>query len=455
MAGAPPPRLSFDNTPPDIIALILHSLLAPPPMVGETRSVTYSRLTPDMPWFDFTRSRRGLYSMCLVSRRLSAMACPLLYRVVPLGDEREMLLFFRTLLGNPRVGQYTRYVACHITLTAPSVIQKVYDLFHPILGNVLTTIAHMLERIVLTPAPYHMLSMLLRLLSRLEKFDNMPEMLFCHVLMHLAKVETVLLRIPCGDNRQYTQLCTEIQTSRFEYTHTLLLQGDPDIPENSDPIEWGCRPHHYTPLFASFPNLVNLEVSSDLGPWYDTSLPSGIRRICLYNSGASPKDLGDLVLNAPKLEILYMTPNYMAGHTYDVDPGFSIALTNLTDLRNLNVSWTCLESERLTLLADMQSLRTLHIQMDVLYGTKLANFGTPLIDLLPPNLVELFVKEWRRTTRKPFSVNIFTQFACDVRKRLHDLQEVVLQCHTPWHKGLEREVKSMFLEQGVKFSVEA
>jgi hypothetical protein len=76
--------------------------------------------------------------MCLVSRRLSVMAYPLLYCVVPLWDEREMLLFFRTLLSTPRFGHYTRYVACHITLTTPSVIHKFNTLLHLILGDVLT-----------------------------------------------------------------------------------------------------------------------------------------------------------------------------------------------------------------------------------------------------------------------------------------------------------------------------
>ncbi len=112
----------------------------------------------------------GLYSMCLVSHRLSVMARPLLYSVVPLWDETAMLLFFRTLCGSPQYGRYTPEVACHITLTAPSVIQKFRHLLHQILGTVLTTTAvHMLQRdllhptsetSVLTTAALYILSML-------------------------------------------------------------------------------------------------------------------------------------------------------------------------------------------------------------------------------------------------------------------------------------------------------
>lgn len=491
MANAPPHRRPFDITPPEIIALILDGLLAPPPELGETCSVTYNELTPDMPWFDFIRSRRGLYSMCLVSHRLSLLARPLLYRVVPLRNGEEMLLFFHTLLGNPQFGHFTRNVACHITLTAPSVIENFQHLLNKILGDVLTTTAvHMVnddllrpasDTSVLTTAALHMLSMLRNFLSDqmrvrriLEKlspflprqcvlgnFKYVPQVVFCYVLMHLTMVDTVLLQIPCGDERKYTILCTEIETiecmfqkERFQHIHTLLLQGDPNIPATSDIDEWGCQPHHYTQLFASFPNLTTLRVSSDLGVWDHATLPPNLRHVYLYDSGASPGDLGNLLRNAPQLETLSMTPNCGTCYIYHDAPDFGIQLTNHTNLWHLNVRWKSLDSDRPTSLAEMQSLRFLHIQMFMLYGAKPLALETPLIDLLPPNLVQLTVDEWEPASSKPHAMNILTQFARDVRKRLHGLKKVVLRCEIPCIWEQEGDVKTMFLDQGVDFSVE-
>jgi hypothetical protein len=118
----------LETMPPEIIALILDHLLPTPPEIGETRPVAYNQLMVDEPWFAFTRCRRGLHSLCRVSRRLSEMARPLLYRVVTIWDEKAMLLFFRTLCSKPDYGLWTRYLSCHITLSSLSVIREIREL---------------------------------------------------------------------------------------------------------------------------------------------------------------------------------------------------------------------------------------------------------------------------------------------------------------------------------------
>ncbi len=236
------------------------------------------------------------------------------------------------------------------------------------------------------------------------------------------------------------------------------MQGDPDPLAIIENDEQGARPHNYTPLFASFPNLTALKVSSDCGVWHCPSLPPPsmpkLRHIYLYDSDAGPKDLGDLLPNAPELRTLCMTPTLRTSYSYTPGSTFGIALTDHTNLGDLNVHWRAIDSDRVTSLAEVQSLRSLCIQMDLLCGNASAALETPLIDLLPSNLVELTVKEWRRSRLKPRAVHTLMQFARDVRKRLHDLKKVVLLCETLWILGQEGEIKTMFLEQGVEFSVE-
>ncbi len=116
--------------PVEIITMILGCLLAPPPEFGERPPIADNQLAPNEPWFDFIQSRRDLYSICLISRGLSGIAYRSLYRDVPIWHEAAIVLFFRTLYCRPECSLLTRYFAYYITLTAPSVIRKFYDLFY-------------------------------------------------------------------------------------------------------------------------------------------------------------------------------------------------------------------------------------------------------------------------------------------------------------------------------------
>ncbi|KAK4096446.1 hypothetical protein N658DRAFT_501589 [Parathielavia hyrcaniae] len=535
--------LGLETIPPELVALILDHLLPQPPEIGETRPVGYKQLMVDEPWFDFTRCRRGLHSLCRVSRRLSGMARPLLYRRVAIWDEKTLLLFFRTLCGKPDYGLWTRYLSCHITLTDLAVMREIREL----LPSYLDTFELAQGDGILTHAVQHFLLMLRQYLPQMVlsegDFDDVPQGLVCFILMFLIKVETVLLQVPVSDDQpEYEAFCVQIagvknlyrdepQATPFQNIHTLLLQGDPELLtqiEDEDcecdtPEVWGAQPRRYAGLFASFPKLATLEVSSDDGVWTtelddpslfntipgildDPELPflRGIRHIYLHNSVAYPGDLHHLLLNAPQLETLYMAPRSDFPHetiddnNHNAHPeALDIALANhAKHLRELDVSWediTGFESlvgpeGRLTSLAQMASLRTLCVQMALLYGRPSAVLETPLVELLPPNLVELALEDWwwssveladempewgaERKVRhyqaqhhyRVSALRTLTQFARDVRPRLQSLRKVVLLCRIPWTWVLEgavplefhfENVKSLFLAQGVQFSVKS
>jgi hypothetical protein len=538
-ARAPPPRL--DTMPPEIIALILEFLVPQPPEIGETRPVAYKQLMVDEPWYDFTRCRRGLHSVCLVSRRLSEMARPLLYRVVALWDETAMLLFFRTLCSNPEYGPCARYFSCHITLTCGTVVREVRELLPKYMG----TFTAARGSTVLITAARHFIYMLNGFLPKLVgsegDFNHVPQALLCFILMYLPKVETVLLQVPISDDQhEYDILCHQIENVKdlfrdepasapFQSIRTLLLQGDPELLAQIEedececdlPDVWGAQPRRYASLFTSFPNLTTLEVSSDDGVWTtalddqrfflegDDNLPPpfmpNIRHIYLHDSVAYPGDLHHLLLNAPQLETLYMAPRGDDALKEAIDDGsgtehpesLDIALAkHAKNLRTLDVSWEDISGfeslvgpdGRLTSLAQMDSLRSLCVQMGLLYGQPAAVLETPLVDLLPPNLEELALEDWwwsnvelldalpewsaedrvrhyqSQNNYRAAALRTLTQFARDVRSRMRKLRKVVLLCKIPWTWVLEgavplefhfEVVKGVFLTQGVEFSVKS
>ncbi|KAK4244589.1 hypothetical protein C7999DRAFT_43778 [Corynascus novoguineensis] len=538
MADAHAPIPGLSTIPPEIVELILDFLIPQPPEIGETRPVAYGQLIPAEPWFDFTRCRRGLRSLCLVSRRLSEMARPLLYRNAVILDETALLLFFRTLCTNPHYGRWSRYLSCHLTLSSNSVIREVREL----LPKYLPTITPAPGTGALLTATRHFLQMLSQLFPKMVlsegDFDHVPQALLCFTLMFLDKVETVLLQVPISDDQpEYDVLCAQIegvkdlfrkepQTVPFQSIRTLMLQGDPELLAQIEddececdvPDGWGAQPRRYSSLFASFPNVMTLEVSSDDGVWnldlehhplmflIDDSPPEpfmpNIRHIYLHNSVAYPGDLHHLLRNAPQLETLYMAPRgdkslkQVVDNTAGEHPdSLNIALAeHAKSLRNLDVSWEDIwgfealvgPEGRLTSIAEMGSLRTLCVQLALLYGKPSAVLETPLVDMLPPNLVELALEDWwwsnlqlleelptwdteakvrhyqSQHLYRTAALRILTEFARDVRTRLRHLKKMVLLVKIPWTWVLEdavsldfhfEVVKSVFLGQGVEFSV--
>ncbi|KAJ4303933.1 hypothetical protein N0V88_001533 [Collariella sp. IMI 366227] len=529
--------------PPEILALILEILVPRAPEIGETRPVSYGQLMADEPWYDYTRCRRGLRSACLVSRRLNEMATPLLYRLISIWDETGLLLLFRTLCNKPQRGTWTRYLSCHITLTRLTTIRDVRQ----DLDTYLNTFDPAPESDTLTAAAGNFVRMLARFLPHMipreGDFDHVPQALLCFILMALPKLETLLMQVPISDeHKEYDVFChqikgirelfsRELQSAPFQNIHTLLLQGDPELIAHFDhdecdcdiPEIFGAQPRRYAPLYASFPKLTTLEVSGDDGVW-DNSLDepdlphhlggifnnsnsnpdapappilANIKHVFLHDSVAHPSDLRQLLLNAPRLETLYMSSRRddtlrdpgedSGGHAHPEALDMALA-SHAKHLRNLDLSWEDLEGYesligaegRLASLADMTQLHSLCVQMAVLYGKPAAVLEYPLLDLLPPNLVSLTLEDWwwphctpRRTAEldQPTKVahyasqhnyrfsalKTLSQFARDVRTRLGRLKKVALVCRIPWTWTLEGAVpielhfdslKEVFLREG-------
>ncbi|KAM7203232.1 hypothetical protein V8F33_002223 [Rhypophila sp. PSN 637] len=94
MADTPP---TLNSLPSDIIHSILDCITLELPTIGRTRPGPYESLVPTEEWYTFTRNRRGLGSLCRVSRKFSAYARPLLYRTVAIISVTSLVLFYRTI----------------------------------------------------------------------------------------------------------------------------------------------------------------------------------------------------------------------------------------------------------------------------------------------------------------------------------------------------------------------
>ncbi|KAH6624103.1 hypothetical protein B0J18DRAFT_444368 [Chaetomium sp. MPI-SDFR-AT-0129] len=538
--------------PPEIISSIFECLIPQPPEIGETKPVSYNQMIADEPWFNFTRCHRGLRSLCLVSRRLSQTAFPLLYRTVAVWDEKSMLLFFRTLCNNPSYGTWTRYFSCHLTLTSNAVIREFRDL----IPRYLTTFsaAEGVEPMVM--ATGRLLVLLhgsVRDLVAGRGGERLPQIFLTFILAYLSKVETVLIQVPVSDDQEeYQVLCEQIagishydamapesesSPRPFHSIRTLAIQGDPELLaefekedcecEHDHSDVWGAQPRKYASLFASLPNLTTLEVSSDDGVWsmmpddetwplmpdgtnpdpfnFDKPFLPNLRHVFLHDSIAYPGDLHYLLLQAPKLETLYMAPrgdyalkasvddNGLAEHPDSLNNGL---INHGKNLRTLDVSWEDISGfvslvgpdGRLNALPQLPSLRSLCIQLAMLYGTPQAVLETPLVDLLPPNLTELTlidwwwhhvelidtIPDWKVEDKVRYyqsqhhyrvqALRTLTEFAREVVARLPQLKKVVFLVQIPWTWILEGAVplefhfevlKGVFQEEGIAFFVES
>lgn len=374
---------TLGSLPAEIIHSILDWVALERPPIGETRPVRYDSLIPGEDWHTFTRNRRALASLCLTSKKFAQYAQPLLYKTVPILDETSLVLFFRTIAENPALRPLVRFFSCHLTLTRPPVARNVREA---------------LEVHCRRSDDYA---------SKVYRFDQIgdrtPEGVVSFILLHLPRLETVLLQVPiCDDFEDYTTLVSDLVIARdrfpdspippslnfshdydlqfapiptppetpFMHLETMMLQGDPEMREYFEnegcdevPETWGAALLRYTPMYWISPKLTTLEVSSDDGNFDFRQLGyygrerklehyiGNLRHVYLHDSIANPRNLHHILRHAPLLETLYMTPRLDDGMGYEWDlpdldstaahpESLDVALTKYAkNLRHLDVGW--------------------------------------------------------------------------------------------------------------------
>jgi hypothetical protein len=211
----------------------------------------------------------------------------------------------------------------------------------------------------------------------------------------------------------------------------LLFQADPErlATEEARRLGWphvhdaeepeAARPGYYWPIYMACPKLETLEFTRDDGMWIaddvqavmeETVRLSWVRELYLSNSLSTPKDLCDILLTFPRLELLYMSAEeWCPSPAHDETENDEVLDESLTKygkhLRQLDLGWwSCMEclpeigeEGILTCLPKLTHMWELSIQMNLLYRDSRARTllaGGQLVDLLPPNLTHLRLEEW-------------------------------------------------------------
>ncbi|KAK3983975.1 hypothetical protein QBC44DRAFT_337804 [Cladorrhinum sp. PSN332] len=533
------PNSQPKSLPSELFQQILECLLPQPPEVGETKPVAYDQMVEGEPWYEFTRGRRALVNFALTSRTCNNMATPLLYRTVAIYDETSLVLFFRTLIEHPDYGEWTRFLSYHMTLTSDVAIRETRRAMSTYLPNFKPASEPRFLMHAIRGALYGMETSFQNLRHKFGHFDEVPQALVNFTLMLCDKLDTLLLQVPiCDDQTDYVALVSRMEAARkhfaeydpernlFSSIQTLLMQGDPELVrhlmhEKCDceiPEIWGAQPRSYYKLFQCLPSVKTLEVTADDGAWnhplddstwvFESPRPylTGIRQVFLHSSSSCPGNLYLLMKNAPDLVSLYVDSrpdeNYFPGPGMDFEHGdpqsFDVALKKFSkNLRELDVSFYDVTGNegligprgRLTQLAEMDKLEKLCVQLGALYGAPAAAAELLLLDLLPPNLVELTLDDWwwayakkaKKMAKKwddqqkiahyqanaayrTMAVKMLMLMAQSVRSRLPKLQKVMLLCKIPWtwmlpDSGIPadshfEDVTSVFKINGVEFVVE-
>ena len=76
----------------------------------------------------FIASRSSLFHLCLMSRRLDALARPFLFKTVVIWEVDSLLLLWRSLKSRPDLGHLIRQMACWVTLTRETVVHRMMSL---------------------------------------------------------------------------------------------------------------------------------------------------------------------------------------------------------------------------------------------------------------------------------------------------------------------------------------
>lgn len=320
---------TLESLPTEIIFNILDLVFpAESPPIGETRPVAYDSLVPGEFWHTFTRGRRGLWSLCLVSRQFASLAQKLLYKTVAILDEDSLVLFFRTAFETG-LSSLTRQFSCHLTLTRPGVGRNVRAAVAARLPAEMTRLLGENTRIAALPAEITHPAEIAHLPAEIATVDRTPEGIMLFLLVRLVRLETLSLQLPIcddhpdyvcllsnlivfrarqfpeltgGENTSYASVLTDLESAgnydpvgvmllesqlshcypipselTFMNLNTLLLQGDPELREyfedddgdgtHRTPETWGAQASRYMPLYVLFPKLTTLEISTDDGNW--------------------------------------------------------------------------------------------------------------------------------------------------------------------------------------------
>jgi len=128
-AGHPASPASLSSLPAELVSHIADALVPSLPEDGAFLSTAF-------PFVDYNRRVQGLWSLCLVSRRMFPFAFPRLYHVAAIRTIRALLCFLRSLIRHPGIQPMVRSIyvgldwgavdACEVSRTRQDIVDATW-----------------------------------------------------------------------------------------------------------------------------------------------------------------------------------------------------------------------------------------------------------------------------------------------------------------------------------------
>lgn len=376
------------------------------------------------PPVSFIACRSTLSHLCLMSRRLDALARPFLFKTVVIWEADSLLFLWRSLKSRPDLGRFIRQMACWVTLTRETAVQRMVNLAK--------------EKLESSPWDHD-------LYQNLISQPNVPQLVLFDILCRSTQLTMLSLLVPrsresieysalmamVAENRQLddtsaapatlgrsqglgiSRSMTSIQLCLDRHLPVALRRS---LGYEEDEEDMGFDHQDYWPLLR-ISNLIRLhcygdDACRDLGFQLpeDESMGYGapregylgtVQEVHLDASSSGPRSLYSLCRHAPQLQVLKVRHRRHSQERFPWGPDAnnldSGLLMRASTLRHLHLDfYDSVECKshtgpdgRLASLPQFHHLETLHIQLQTLFGKISAISRHDIEDMLPSSLVEL------------------------------------------------------------------
>lgn len=425
--------------PTEIWNRILASVTLELPNCKDIVENSQTMITPPA---SYIAGRSSLFHLCLMSKRLDALTRPFLFQTVVIWEADSLLLLWRSLKSRSGLGHFIRQMACWVTLTRETVVQGMVNLAK--------------KKLEYSPLDRD-------LYQNLITQRDVPQLVLFDILYRSTPLTVLSLLVPRSrEGIEYSALMAMIAENRHfddsSATPTTLDHGqghgiscslasiqlclDRHLPAalrslDEDEQDMGFDHQDYWPLLRTS-NLIRLHCYGDeasFNLWFqveedleedgeeDSSIGPGpppaeylgtVQEVRLDASSSGPQSLYYLCRHTQQLQVLRVSHRRHSQElfvsdspTKNLDSGL---LMRASTIRHLHLDFydsvECNShtgpDSRLASLPQFHHLKTLHIQLQTLFGRISAISRLDTGDMFPSSLAELTLDDqWRQELAGP------------------------------------------------------
>lgn len=121
-------RWSLEHLPTELLQTIAESLVPPRPLTTRfalRTSGTWEFRDASHQWADWVVCHNNLLSFAQTSRRIAAIAKPLLYDTIVIPTPYSLVLLYRRMGQNPSIRPWIRSITCLINVAGAATVEQV------------------------------------------------------------------------------------------------------------------------------------------------------------------------------------------------------------------------------------------------------------------------------------------------------------------------------------------